>query len=319
MDKALAKYHDKLQAHPAPGSGYCHSYQLGVANLGFIAGLSPETILEDLRRHIPPGSRPIYDRELKDTLRKAQIDFAGPKAKDFHYTPKTPPKFNGPAVRDKLLSNTQELTEADLYELSPVRMDWPQEEDTVRFLSFMYSPEDLIFIGDIETGIPGKNIRTQKEWIRFYQDGGKAGPRICINPLTGEASPSKSGTLTYRGDFCVKAFRYCLVEFDNLPLEDQVRFWCGIDLPVKALVSSGGKSIHAWLDVSKLTPGINSLALWDTHIKNRLYEKILIPLGVDRLCYNASRLSRLPGVMRPETNKFQSVLWLSKEGIKVKP
>ncbi|HNS91236.1 MAG TPA: hypothetical protein PKJ72_14455, partial [Deltaproteobacteria bacterium] len=108
-------------------------------------------------------------------------------------------------------------------------------------------------------------------------------------------------------------YRYCVVEFDDLSREDQIRFWSSAHLPIVALIDTGGKSIHAWLQVSKLAE-VRTLDEWDEQIKVRLYEKLLIPLGVDPQCKNASRLSRLPGHFREEKNSMQRLLWLSREG-----
>ena len=81
-----------------------------------------------------------------------------------------------------------------------------------------------------------------------------------------------------RGDGNVKAFRHCLVEFDTLSREDQIRFWSAAKLPILALIDTGGKSIHAWLDVQKLF-NVSTSEQWDQNIKIGLYEKALIPLG----------------------------------------
>jgi hypothetical protein len=317
-NKLIEKYQD--YSIPPPGSGFCHGSILGKANLGIIAGVDPQTIFTDIRNSIQPGPRNVLDQEISDAIHKAQIDLSGKTDNKKFIPPKPSPKFDGITAREKLISKAhQELTEADLFDLSPIRMDWPREDDTVHFLYNMYHPDDLIFIGSkYDDGIIGTNIRSQRDWIQFFKGGGKAGPQICTNPLTGELAEKKTKNgLTYRGDNCIKSFRYCLVEFDTLSLSEQIRFWCEMDLPVKALVSSGGKSIHAWIDISKLKE-IDTQELWDLHIRNRLYEMILIPLGVDRACDNPSRLSRLPGAIRPETNKYQSILWMSAEGLKVK-
>nr|HPR03448.1 hypothetical protein [Deltaproteobacteria bacterium] len=182
-------------------------------------------------------------------------------------------------------------------------------------LSTLYAPDDLVFIGEKhQEGILGDTIRPVSEWISYFQGGGKTGPHIIPNPLTGIPGPKKSGDgETLRGDLTVKAYRYCVVEFDNLSREDQIKFWSAARLPIVALIDSGGKSIHAWLQVSKLDE-VRTLDEWDEQIKVRLYEKLLIPLGVDPQCKNASRLSRLPGHFRSEKNSMQRLLWLSNEG-----
>jgi hypothetical protein len=43
-----------------------------------------------------------------------------------------------------------------------------------------------------------------------------------------------------------------MAEFDTQSREDQIRFWSVAKLPVVALIDSGGKRIHAWLDVQKM-------------------------------------------------------------------
>jgi hypothetical protein len=311
-NKALAKYQDRLATIPPPGGNGCHVDLLGIANLGIIAGLDAQTIHDNLRESIPPGKRRVSDTEINDAIRKALSDCNGNKP--IPSIKKSKPKFNGPKVMEKLITKAQGYDEATIWELSPVRMDWPEEEDTIHFLEIVFLPDDLLFIGNqYDDGAIGENIRSCKDWIDFFKSGNSAGPFICINPLTGKNALSKANKLTYRGDYCISSFRHCLVEFDNIPMEEQLRFWSVAELPVKALVSSGKKSIHAWLDVSKLTE-VKTFDQWQTHIKSRLYESILKPLGVDGACSNPSRLSRLPGFMRQETNKYQSLLWLSQQG-----
>jgi len=56
---------------------------------------------------------------------------------------------------------------------------------------------------------------------------------------------------------------------------------------------------------------------WDSQIRERLYKRVLTPLGVDSTCSNQSRLSRLPGHFRAEKKKMQKILWLSNEGQKL--
>jgi hypothetical protein len=208
--------------------------------------------------------------------------------------------------------------DADLWEISPIRLYDSTDRDPVLLLETLFEADEFIFIGDrLEPGVIGKNIRTVAAWIMFFEAGGKAGPFIIINPLSGEPAPKKSGDGdSLRGDSNVKTFRHCLVEFDNLGREDQIRFWYAAKLPIRALIDSGGKSIHAWLDVQKLS-NVSNCDQWNQEIKIGLYEKVLVPLGVDRACCNPSRLSRLPGHLRSGKEKFQQLLWLSPEGREV--
>jgi len=132
--------------------------------------------------------------------------------------------------------------------------------------------------------------------------------------LNGIPAPTKSGDgTTLRGDGNVKDYRFCVIEFDNLTREEQIRFWSAVKLPIVALIDSGGKSIHAILEINKLAK-VETPEDWQAIIKTRLYDKILLPMGVDAACSNPARLSRLPGHFREEKETWQRLLWLSPTG-----
>jgi hypothetical protein len=310
MNSIQAKYQDRLSSIPPPGGNGCHLDLLGIANLGVIAGLNADAIFHDLRANIPTGKRRVSDREITDAIKKALQDHNGQSPAVF--TRKEKPSFDGKLVLDRLITRGVATDVASLWESSPVRLDWPPEDDTVHFLSALFLPDDLIFIGNqYDKGTPGDTIRYCQEWIDLIRSGvTPPGPFVCINPLTGKEGIAKTGNPSFRCDATVNTFRYCLVEFDNLTKDDQVNFWSKSSLPVKALIDTGGKSIHAWLEVSRLAD-VTSPDDWSIQIKHRLYDLILKHLGVDGACSNPSRLSRLPGFVRPETKKYQSLMWLS--------
>ncbi len=308
-------YQQKLHSIPAPGTG-CNPSLLGVATLGILSGKAPEEIHEEIRLAIPPGDRQVSDAEITRAINRALRDHQAGS-----YTPKAKPE---PAVNDgkaallKILEQGKYTDEVDIWEASPCRI-WDEPKDhPCLLLSVLYAPDDLLFIGERhQEGIIGDTIRTASEWIRYFKDGGKTGPHIIPNPLTGTPGPKKSGDgETLRGDLTVKEYRYCVVEFDDLSRGDQLRFWSAVRLPIVSLIDSGGKSIHAWLQVSRIAR-VRTLEEWDEQIKCRLYEKLLIPLGVDPACKNTSRLSRLPGHFREEKGSWQRLLWLSGEGKKI--
>lgn len=305
----LARYQDALNNIPPPGCG-CHSFLLSVANLGIIAGMEQQTIFADIRKAIPGGSRHIPDREIADAINKAMIDHNGsaftPKAKS------APVVQDGKATLQKIILQGKISDEADLWEASPLRLREEPKDDPALLLSALYYPTDLVWIGDrYDKGIIGQAIRTTEEWITYFRNGGKTEPHIILNPLTGTPAPKKTGEgETLRGDSNIKEHRFCLVEFDDLSRADQIRFWSAVRLPVVCLIDSGGKSIHAWVDVKKLAK-VETSEQWDTEIKQNLYGRLLSPLGVDRACSNPARLSRLPGHNRVEKGNYQRILWLA--------
>jgi hypothetical protein len=300
MDQ-LQRYREKLSSIPPPGCG-CHVFLLATANLGILAGLSADTIFRDIRQSIPQGSRRIPDKEIHDSLSKA--------ISDHNYGTYTPRPRPTPAVRDgkaalqKIIDQGRINNEVDLWEFTPVRLMGEPQEDTAVFLSQLFNPTEYVFIGD---PYDGTSVKTVAAWIDDFKNGLKTSPHICINPLTGLPADKKAGDgTTLRGDGNIATYRFCLVEFDTLKREDQIRFWSAVKLPIVALIDSGGKSIHAWLEVSKLATVMIS-EQWTAEIKCRLYDRLLTPLGADGACSNPARLSRLPGHYRKEK-------WLSTEG-----
>jgi hypothetical protein len=308
------RYYNALEQSPAPGQGLgCHNHLLKIANYGARAGIEPQTMFEDIRCHIPKGTRSVFDKEIQDAVNRAMTDYNGgtftPKARSVSIVK------DGAAALRGIINQSPIKDEADVLEKSPIRLWGEPKDDTVLFLFTRFEQDDLIFIGDqYDDGILGDTIRTRDEWIVFFQTGWVTKPFIIINPLSGIPAPMKSNPdkASHRGDNNVIRYRYALVEFDNLSREDQLRFWTAAKLPIVALIDSGGKSIHAWLNVEKLAP-VTTAEEWESNIKNRLYDRLLTPLGVDTGCSNPSRLSRLPGHFREEKSKYQRLLWLSEK------
>lgn len=308
-------YQKRLFEIPEPGSGMCHVTLLGVANLGIKAGLEPQQVFAEMRQCIPVGQRRVPDKEIQDAIKKALHD-AG---KQFgNYQKSDPIVRSGETTLRRIIEQGRISDEADLWEASPIRLLDEPQKDAVLFLKTVFRPDDRIYIG-LEFGKFAEQpnyIKTTAEHIQNFQNGGKTFQHIIVNPFTGTIGKTKDGKDSYRADDCIKTFRHALIEFDNISREDQIRFWSAVDLPIKALIDSGGKSIHAWVDVQRLAE-VQTMQQWESEIKVRLYERILKPLGLDAACSNPGRLSRLPGHFRSEKGRYQRLLWLSPEGKKI--
>lgn len=109
------------------------------------------------------------------------------------------------------------------------------------------------------------------------------GAWIRFNPLDGQGIKNAN----------VTEFRYALVESDNVDLEKQNAIIRELELPVAALVYSGGKSLHAIVKVDAVD------ARQYRERVDYLY-KVCNKNGfeVDLANKNASRLSRMPGIIR---------------------
>lgn len=306
------RYHEALKNIPPPGNG-CHPSLLSAANLGVMAGINPDQLYDDIRGAIPPGRRRVPDREIFDTIKKAKADHQGGT-----FSPKPRPRpviSDGKVALQKIISQAKIETDVDLIESSPLRLWGEPRHDTSLLFETLYNLDDLIFKGDrIQPGILGDTIRTVADWITHFKNGGETAPFFILNPLTGMPALTKGGDkMTLRGDGNILEYRYCMAEFDNLDMTEQIKFWSAVKLPIIALIYSAGKSIHAILKVSKLAE-VATAEQWQSEIKNRLYDQILKPLGVDGACSNPARLSRLPGHYRAEKKALQKILWLSPEG-----
>lgn len=110
-----------------------------------------------------------------------------------------------------------------------------------------------------------------------------AGAWVRFNPVDGEGVKNEN----------VTSFKYALVESDDIPVTDQEMLYRKLELPIAALVSSGGKSLHAIVHVDATN--------YEEYRKRVefLYD-FLDQNGVcvDRQNRNPSRLSRMPGVTR---------------------
>ncbi|MBI3759596.1 MAG: hypothetical protein HY269_07570 [Deltaproteobacteria bacterium] len=161
-----------------------------------------------------------------------------------------------------------EISEADLWEASPIRPpdDWRQHG--IVLVSALYrAGERINFVIDHEMTELGK-CRPRGGWLR-------------MNPVDGFGV----------GDANVTAFRFGLLESDELPPELQLRPLARLPLPIAAIITSGARSLHAWVRVDAYTA--------DEYRRRvgRILE-LLAPFSIDGQNKNPSRLSRLPGVQR---------------------
>lgn len=224
---------------------------------------------------------------------------------------------------------------ADVWEASPVRIEaysgrFPYAGDMLLLLEQLYQPDDVLFIGNrYDAG--RENIRTAADWLAFFRHAlawigkqpaeerqgyfeqlGSQYPHIIPNVLTGQPGAAQSGEKqTLRGDDCVRAFRYIVAEFDELPILKQgaiLRGLCSTGCRIAALIHSGGKSCHAWI----ICKDVSSVDEWRKIVKSGLFP-MLAASGMDKACSNPARLSRLPGVFRSDKSQWQRLLYLAPE------
>ena len=183
----------------------------------------------------------------------------------------------------------------DTQELAPCEM-------LIRYLETLFKPDDIVgYATQVAPDAHGKlkPINTNLAMrvsdfigrLRETDDITKAigsyredcGAWIRMNPLDGNGQSDRN----------VAAYRYVLIESDDIPKEEQERFYRKYELPIAALVDSAGKSVHAVVridapDEQEYRRRVNYLF--------RFLELRGFP--VDNANKNPSRLSRMPGVLR---------------------
>ncbi len=155
----------------------------------------------------------------------------------------------------------------------------------------LFEPSELVNIviksivenGKARPGDGGLTLE-RNEWEKrllnstAWQAGGAW---LRMNPLDGYGVTDSN----------VTRFRFALIEFDSLPLELQLSLLAKLPLPVAAILTSGGRSIHAWVRVD-----VNTMDEYRGTVSRIL--TLLAKFGVDGKNKNPSRLSRLAGVVR---------------------
>lgn len=308
MTDFKAQYAAALTACPAAGSGV-HAWVMQVANYAFFAGIDPATAEAEIAGAMSRAPNPRS--EVADAVKKAAADHPNWVPQERYRegerpaAPVAPPPPKAeiellPEVAKGLIASAPEgIGGKDLRALSPVAVAGDGREMALLLIRQLYDADEILFAGErYERGV------AQRCDLEERFEAGRLAPFIIPNPVDGEEHDTANGKPSRRCDEAVARHAYAVAEMDGMPLADQFRFWTAWrntpalqgNLPIAAIVFSGKKSLHAWLRVDAESRGE-----WKRQVYGELFGKILIPLGCDRTCRNASRLSRLPGFVREGT------------------
>lgn len=189
----------------------------------------------------------------------------------------------------------------------------PAEEQRRAFLETMFSGDEYVnFVFNARYDdkkqkwgpLPDqKEVYTRDEWIYMgilerddYNH--EAGAWVRINPTVPEPQ-GKEKENGERGkavcDEDIASFRYALIECDDIPEDEQIKAFRRLNLPIQALVLSGGKSVHAAVrieaqDKTEYDERVSKLHEW--------CKRYGVP--IDGANKNPSRMIRLPGITRGE-------------------
>ena len=187
---------------------------------------------------------------------------------------------------------------------------WNPAQDLTTYLELLFDRDDIVgyVTGDVWQNADGKWLpskgvydRTAGELIdslkKHPDDVGATvgdwkpdcGAWIRFNPLDGDGVKNEN----------VTKFRYALVESDTLPIAEQDILFRKLELPIAAIVHSGGKSLHAIVHIDA-----------DSYEEYRKRVEYLYDflekhgVSIDKQNRNPSRLSRMPGVTRNGNRQY---------------
>lgn len=187
--------------------------------------------------------------------------------------------------------------------------NWDPVKDITDYLDALFLPDDYVGYvmqsfdndGKLVPKNKGAYDRTAGELIQALKRSGgdigavlgdydpKGGAWIRFNPLDGNGVKNAN----------VTDYRFALVESDSLDIGMQEAIIRELELPVAAMVYSGGKSVHAIVHID---------AVNDVEYRNRveyLYSVLRENnFPVDAQNKNPSRLSRMPGIIRGDKKQW---------------
>lgn len=205
----------------------------------------------------------------------------------------------GVVVKDPAWIEGKELSEPSA---------WEPVGEIIRYLETLFDSTDNVGYVTKSFERDGRYMPTKGAWDRtageliealnkcggdisrvFGDYNPAVGAWIRFNPLDGKGVKNEN----------VTDYRFALVESDHMDLEKQNALIRELELPVAALVYSGGKSIHAIVRIEAAT--------YEEYRKRVDYLYSVLKkngMDVDTQNKNPSRLSRMPGVMRGEHKQF---------------
>jgi len=173
-----------------------------------------------------------------------------------------------------------------------------------KFLTTCFDVGDQINIcrsirhGERERPDGAGETRSREEWLELFKadglkewQGDAVGVYVSINANNGNGRAAEH----------VTKYRHCLIEFDESTLQEQWAIVKRSGLPTSAIIKSGSRSLHAFVEVR--AANAKEFAERVAFIYKHLEHTKLDPANKD-----AGRLSRLPGAMRTATGQQQELV-----------
>lgn len=302
-----------VQAHPCPQSVGRHEWIWFMACLCQENGVSASDAEDAVREALTRDETP---NEVSAAVTSAYAR-SGDSAKQAVFVDgkrlSTKPKFSLTALQEAVSGVPTSVSRSWLLERSPA---WAF--DAVSFLSLLYSPSEAVLVfTDMQSRIPAVKLQNgkayewkRKSWVEVELESVRQGLEdtrfedgvwFLNQPVTGEWYGDPGSKQTCRSQQNVTAFRWLVLESDQAPEAEWLRFLTTVP-GVGAIYTSGGKSVHALV---RLDAG--SKMEFDTMVLRHKHR--LVTLGADPAAMTAVRLTRLPWCWRG--SKRQELLYLN--------
>jgi len=140
--------------------------------------------------------------------------------------------------------------------------------------------------------------------FEYLLEGGE-GVFFLNNPVLGK--PVKG---SWRSKACVTEFKHLVLECDHSEKlypginDNWLRYLITLDLPIKSIVTSGGKSVHALVDLGTRTEAEFEAVTYSLH-------EPLVMSGADPNSLTSVRLTRLPFSYRSSRESSQDLLYVN--------
>ncbi len=289
---------EELGINPCPASGQgCHSWMYGATH-ALVANSYDDQFIDQWITHYL--ERPPQPREIVDTVSKVRAEVEG------LIEPKARVSLKREFDEEKLKALTAEgpLPVEEFTKSSPASV----EISTSEFLRQLYPKQANIIFTDQQS--QGKLVWSEgvdEKLVTSAITNNTQGAWIMVNPVNGKFLPiPRLGKKSQRAEENLVAYEYLLIESDSVEMELWLRVLTKLDLPIVAVTTSGSKSAHALVRVGQKDR--DGYLLKASEIAD-----LVVPLGADPAAMSAVRLTRVPGCVRKDTGKPQTLIYFNPE------
>ncbi len=290
--------------NPAVSGSGGHNQTFSVA-MALVEGFSLSSsearslMMDYSSRCSPPWTEREIDHKLQDAEKLAD------PAKRGKLIRKGVKYQSSPTARKQAPAPVAVAPAAVTYEIADsLEMPEPVKDGTREFIRAAFEPGEGIRIAvarfnDDKKEVPKDAgvILSREEWLKkldasdgdpnkFLKTSDRNGIFVSVNPMKQGGGFDKD----------VTAFRHALLEFDNISIIEQWGIIVASRIPCTAVISSGGKSVHAWVkidaqDWSQFKERVEILYQHFQQYKPDIKNK------------NPSRFSRLPNCVRGQSRQ----------------